>query len=1403
MNARGQRDTTTAHSLLCRAGGRPRAAVAAVALSLLLLHPAPAAAGAQSEPEPQASLQELLSAHLPKQDLGVLQFLAEHPQADGRGVLVAILDSGVDLDQTGLAQTSTGTPKIIDFFDATDDGLVELAIRAVPAGDTLLGLSGRRLHLGNYTQTAHAFRIGELLAEEFFPWAVRQRLREDAAEETEDDQALLRAFSRAQATGDSGEHYVEEWEQELSAAQPSITWFDLVTVAFPMERFDELVGPLADQAHAGPHSAGAPGRLSARDLTPRWFQVSDAENQGENQAESQEDNSLFWGLLIDTDRDGDLAEEQLLFDYRLRHDVARLAEPAHIAVGANISPDGSRVSLLYDEGGHGTHVAGIVAAFFGEGDPFNGLAPGAQILSIKIGNGKFGGATTHNSIMKGLDYAIRSGAQLVNISFGGSSFLGGGHELICEFINEAVSHTGLLICASAGNAGPALTTVGAPASARGAIAFGAALSPNTMETNYGVIAPRRLDLFGFSSRGPLLGGDLGVDFITPGAALSTLPTWHLARGENWNGTSMAAPQGSGCLALLVSAAMAEGIPYDPARVRRALRQTAHPLPHLLPVEQGAGLIQVADAFRALADLADREVTTFVVEGQGPYGSGGGYYNRNELHQEPFRLSFHVKPDFPEETPARRKADFLKTVNLVSSAPWLSVARQVAISGHGVSITVTLDPRQLTEGLNCGCVRALDVAETSPVSPGNCGAAAEFQIPFTVIRPTHALEPGHATSGEIPFEPGDRASRFIAVPEGASRARLSLQELDSPTPNGYEVAMRLISVGDPRGSRGLSRQITLSRGDEQVLFADALPGTVIEVAIFSRWRQSGPGRLAWNLSFDGLDAAESLIRFSAEEPVAALSLRCALEETDLSFAGTIQHREHPLRLRWNVAPDTTYRPPLLGHPALVAHGVGSIDVAPGEEELTLRWEFTPELDDFLDDAIWRLRNHAGRIVARGHLARREARLNLEAPGRYELRAQIFAPALSWIDPTPGVTARLLHRGSEKPVHVYADPIAAHRDSQDDRLVTRTMERAAARRFGLRIPDYADRERPRWGLLKIEGHGTQGRDAAVRSAPPLHTIPIRIDALLPADTTADAAAEARVWLARAERRLISAAFEEAAAMLTIASGLLQITPEPLIAEPDTSSETPAPVRWMRAHLWLAARPGATVEDLAEAHSLTDRLRAEVQRRTEKQARQATGLLDSPGSPHAAEADLWEARLLILESLALLDAGEKASRAEKTLKEASRIIECLDPAVTEIPDTRDLARVLRAEHALARWSLARAQRARRDRSDKHRDGSDSTFAAVCRETLAEAREILRDPPAFERPHLSRVRRAVVRILTDLGWTDLAGLEIDRWMQEAPAQLTELYTLRKEIADAASSPSVLRWQEFRSHRQAASRRP
>lgn len=100
-----------------------------------------------------------------------------------------------------------------------------------------------------------------------------------------------------------------------------------------------------------------------------------------------------------------------------------------------------------DNAGHGTHVAGIVAAAANNGIGVAGVAPAAKLLAVKAGDyikGKVGFASA--DLVKSINYAVGQGANVINMSLGGP-----GKDIpLQKAITKAVDH-GVVVVVAAGN----------------------------------------------------------------------------------------------------------------------------------------------------------------------------------------------------------------------------------------------------------------------------------------------------------------------------------------------------------------------------------------------------------------------------------------------------------------------------------------------------------------------------------------------------------------------------------------------------------------------------------------------------------------------------------------------------------------------------------------------------------------------------------------------------------------------------------------------------------------------------------------------------------------------------------------------------------------------------------------
>ncbi|MET9015569.1 type VII secretion-associated serine protease mycosin [Streptomyces olivaceoviridis] len=215
----------------------------------------------------------------------------------------------------------------------------------------------------------------------------------------------------------------------------------------------------------------------------------------------------------------------------------QLTKAVDASKGKNLLPDKNRKGEKIDRGnksgttdtvGHGTRVAGIIAARPAKGTGFVGLAPDATIIPIKQNDAE--GDGTADSLASAITYAVQAGADVINISQDTAEALDPKTSKLKDAVDYALGHK-VVVVASAGNDGlGGNVKVTYPASYEGVLAVAA--------------SDRNNERAAFSQSGDFVGVSApGVDMI------STVPgNGHCSD----NGTSFSAPYVAGVAALLKS-----------------------------------------------------------------------------------------------------------------------------------------------------------------------------------------------------------------------------------------------------------------------------------------------------------------------------------------------------------------------------------------------------------------------------------------------------------------------------------------------------------------------------------------------------------------------------------------------------------------------------------------------------------------------------------------------------------------------------------------------------------------------------------------------------------------------------------------------------------------------------------
>jgi serine protease len=234
-----------------------------------------------------------------------------------------------------------------------------------------------------------------------------------------------------------------------------------------------------------------------------------------------------------------------------------------------------RTRYPVDRNGHGTHVAGTIAEATNNGLAVSGLAWGATIMPVRVLDARgYGDATT---IAKGIRYAVRHGAKVVNMSLEFSTSVRRAEiPDITAALRYADRH-GVVVVGSSGNEGEA--RIAYPARTSNVISVGAT-------TDDGCLADFSNDGFGLDIVAPgggddadlsndpncqpgHHGGDIYQMTYTDSVARFGLPS-------GYDGTSMAAPHVSAAAALVLASGVLGARP-TPSQVECRLKATARAL----------------------------------------------------------------------------------------------------------------------------------------------------------------------------------------------------------------------------------------------------------------------------------------------------------------------------------------------------------------------------------------------------------------------------------------------------------------------------------------------------------------------------------------------------------------------------------------------------------------------------------------------------------------------------------------------------------------------------------------------------------------------------------------------------------------------------------------------------------
>lgn len=403
--------------------------------------------------------------------------------------------------------------------------------------------------------------------------------------------------------------------------------------------------------------------------------------------------------------------------------------------------NGNEFLGLDDATGHGTHVAGIIGAAMGNGKGGAGIAPGAAILSLRVVNAA--GYIYDSALIAALRTAVKNGAQIVNISIGGTAY----NAVFQKVINEA-AEAGVTVVAAMGNDGTNCLNY-----------------PAGYDNVIGVVSVDR-------TNNRASGSSYGTwgDVAAPGAAVWST-TNHGSYGPK-SGTSMASPVVAGVAALYKSVHP----DATPAQITARLKATAT----RGGSDLGAGIVNAAAALSEKPGIPTAEIRseeTGEVLSRSDGGTLSAPWDGQLCLTGTGRFLLYT---LDGKTPGIREGQIVcgqrynGPISLADYAGQTLTVKAMAVGDGGLAGSVLTCRIQVKKGTEIGSVTVSGPRELL------AGKTGEFQANVTGVNPEAPVEQ------TVTWRISDRSDNMARAAIGASTGKLTTPRLSAGDEGWVEV-----------------------------------------------------------------------------------------------------------------------------------------------------------------------------------------------------------------------------------------------------------------------------------------------------------------------------------------------------------------------------------------------------------------------------------------------------------------------------------------------------------------------------------------------------------------------------------------------------------------------------------------
>ncbi|MCA8988563.1 MAG: tripeptidyl peptidase II, partial [Planctomycetaceae bacterium] len=320
--------------------------------------------------------------------------------------------------------------------------------------------------------------------------------------------------------------------------------------------------------------------------------------------------------------------------------------------------------------------------------------------------------------------------------------------------------------------------------------------------------------------------------------------------------------------------------YNPFSVRKAVQNTAKPIPDAEVFAAGPGLIQIDRAWDYLQQRKGRygDLINYDIRFPSLNNARGVYLRDPQQSKQAQSLRAYVTPDFPDDTPIETRLQVNLVCKMSTTADWVKTGDLLHLHHGGNRFDVEIDPTALEPGVHYAEVHAYE-ANANADQP-------MFRVPVTVVIPIKEQPEEGEYEFTSEFVPGKLVRHYFDVPEGATSCSISMELADTTDSKFFRLHTLQLVDGEDFEHYESGNYYAMTPGVETTTSFPVVPGRTLEVVLGQYWAILGASKLEYEITFHGGSPDDASLTLARGQGPQEVSIRNDLNPLRIAPKGSL-------------------------------------------------------------------------------------------------------------------------------------------------------------------------------------------------------------------------------------------------------------------------------------------------------------------------------------------------------------------------------------------------------------------------------------------------------------------------------------------------------------------------------------